>query len=297
MSDWAALLRTLESGLTILPDKPEESAAGTLRALWFAAAGAPRSVELAASGELPVLSASQQAALNAMIDQRLSGTPLNHLTGRQRFLDLEMYAAKGALIPRKETEIVGRAALDVIAKLAAERGEVCVVDVCTGSGNLALAYAAHEPKARVLAADLSADAIAVARQNTSVLGLDGRVDFRVGDLLAPFGADLDGQVDVLSCNPPYISSAKVGAMASEISAHEPTLAFDGGPFGIKILSRVIKEGLRLVRPGGYLCFELGLGQGPAMAQRVEKSGAYDEVRSFHDAAGETRAIVARVKRP
>lgn len=293
MTPFEARLARVAASLRLLDDKPEETPATTLRALWWAAAGSPRSVELAAEGDLPVLDDSQTAALDSLLDRRLLGIPLAYLTGRRRFLGLEMLAAPGALIPRKETEILGRAALTLIHDAADALGAVTVVDACTGSGNLALAYAAHEPRARVLAADLSADAVAVARENARMAGLAHRVDFREGDLLAPFGSDLNGAVHVVSCNPPYISTAKVGAMAPEIADHEPSLAFDGGPFGIRLLSRFIKEAPRLVRAGGWICFEVGLGQGPAMAQRIEAMGLYGEIRQFVDAHGAVRALAAR----
>lgn len=289
-----AQLARLVSALSSLDDKPEETPEATLRALWWTAAGTPRSADLAAEGELPELTEAQAAALDELIGRRLSGIPLAHLTGRQRFLGIEMFAAPGALIPRKETEILGRAALTLIHDAAEARGTVTVIDVCTGSGNLALAYAAHEPRARVLAADLSADAIAVARENARLTGLSDRVDFREGDLLAPFGPDFDGIVDVLSCNPPYISTAKVKTMAAEIADHEPGLAFDGGPFGVRLLTRLINEAPRLVRPGGWICFEVGLGQGPAMGQRLEAHGVYQDVRRFVDTQGAVRALAARV---
>jgi release factor glutamine methyltransferase len=289
------LLGRVGDAIRILPDKPEETPAGTLRALWFAAAGQPRSVELASRGDLPELTSWQVGMLRTLVDRRIGGEPLAYLTGRQRFLDLEMFAAPGSLIPRKETEIVGRAALGHLRDTVAERGSALVIDVCTGCGNLALAFAAHLPQARVLASDLSPEAVAVARENARVLGLEDRVDFRIGDLLAPFGAEFDRTVDVLTCNPPYISTAKVGAMPADIAQHEPSLAFDGGPFGIKILARVTKEALRLLRPGGWLAFELGLGQGPAMAKRLASSGDYGEIREHRDAAGEIRALSAQVR--
>ncbi len=288
------LLARIDGSVRMLPDKPEETPEGMLRALWFAAAGSPRSVERAAEDQLPELGPDQIETLHALVERRVEGTPLSYLTGRQRFMNLEMFAAPGSLIPRKETEILGWAALELVRQAVSARGGATVVDACTGSGNLALAYAAHEPRATVLAADLSEEAVEVARQNAQVLALSGRVDFRVGDLLAPFGDELNGTVDVLSCNPPYISTARVRAMPADIASHEPSMAFDGGPFGVKILARLTREGLRLLRPGGWLCFEVGLGQGPAMAQRLDATGAYGEIRRFPDGSGEIRALAAHV---
>ena len=289
------LMARLEGAIEIPADKPEEDARSTVAALWWTAAGVPRSAALATRGALPELDDDAIEHLQRLVEQRLAGTPLSYLTRRQHFLGLEMYVAPGALIPRRETEILGRAALGLIRDTVARRGIATVIDVCTGSGNLALAYAAHERRAHVLAADLSADAIAVARENARHMGMPDRVDFRSGDLLEPFGEDWNGRVDVVSCNPPYISTAKVGMMHAEIADYEPSLAFDGGPFGIRILTRFIKEAVRLVRPGGWICFEVGLGQGPAMASRLDALGAYSDIRQFQDADGAVRALAACLK--
>lgn len=295
MSLFTELLAQIRDSVQFLPDMPEEDADTTLRALWFAAAGQPRSAALASRGTLPVLDAPREAALRALVGRRAAGAPLGHLTGRQRFLDLEMFAGPGALIPRRETELLGRLALDLLREAAAGAGRAVVVDVCTGSGNLALALAAHVPTARVGAADLSGDAIAVARENARVMGLEGRVDFRTGDLCEPFGPDWDGTVDVLTCNPPYISTGRLKAMPETIAHHEPVAAFDGGPFGVRILHRVVREGLRLVRPGGWVCLEVGLGQGAPMAGLIGKHGSYGAMRTAADGRGEIRAIAAQVK--
>jgi release factor glutamine methyltransferase len=288
------LLARLDDVLERRPDKPEETTPATARALWWAAAGQPRSAEWAMDGGLPTLTDAQAAALEELVQQRIAGMPLCYLTGRQRFMGLEMLAAPGALIPRKETEVLGRAALELIRDAAGRQGSATVVDVCTGSGNLALAFAAHEPRARVHAADLSPEAVAVARRNAAVLGMADAVEFRSGDLALPF-ADLTGQVDVLTCNPPYISTARLGALPPETAAHEPALAFDGGPFGVKILTRLVKEGAALVKAGGWLCLEVGAGQGPAVAQRFTTSGTYGDIRTFPDEQGTIRALAARVR--
>lgn len=288
------LLERIARTLTFLPDKPEETPESTLRALWFTAAGSPRSAEAAMEGSLPGLDAAAVAKLGALVDERLAGTPLAHLTGRQRFVDLEMLAGPGALVPRRETELLARSAIELTREVASRQAAVRVVDVCTGSGNVALAIAQHVPEARVFAADLSEDAVALARLNASHLGLQTRATFSAGDLLAPFDtAEFHGTVDVLTCNPPYISSAKVEQMHGEISQHEPHLAFDGGPFGVKILMRLLQDAPKFVRPGGWLAFEVGLGQGPAMAKRLEKIPGVSQVRPLADSHNDIRALVAR----
>ncbi len=290
---YAQRCAALQERLQTLPDKPEETAASTLKVLWHLAAGQALSIEAASEAPLPELSAVSQARLNELTAQRLAGIPLAHLSGRQRFMGLEMLAGKDALIPRRETELLGHAALGLLQHMAPATQALCVVDVCTGSGNLALALAHHEPRAQVFAADLSAEAVDLARRNAVHLGLQTSVEFRVGDLIEPFNqAAFHGQVDLLVCNPPYISSQKVDAMAGEISSFEPRLAFDGGPLGVRILQRLIREAPTYLRQGGWLAFEVGLGQGPAVLKRLQASGGFQQHRSVTDAHGDIRVLLA-----
>ncbi|CAH0347973.1 peptide chain release factor N(5)-glutamine methyltransferase [Aquabacterium sp. CECT 9606] len=291
-------LARLDEALRTLPDKPEETSASALQTLWHLAAGQALSIEAATRQPLPGLTAPQFLKLDELTAQRLGGTPLAHLTGRQHFMGLELLAGPQALIPRSETELLANAALNKLRLLAAERGNdpVMVIDVCTGSGNLALALAHGVPRAQVFAADLSEDAVSLAQRNANHLDLQDRVQLRSGDLLAPFDEpNFHGQVDLLVCNPPYISSGKLETMPTEIVGFEPRLAFDGGPFGIRILQRLMREAPRFLRPGGWLAFEVGLGQGPAVLQWLNKTGHYDTIDSVLDAEGQPRAFLARHK--
>lgn len=289
------LLAETAGRLQFLNDKPEETAESTLRAIWQAAAGVPLSAERAAAIPLPVLDPAAVAELRERLAQRFAGVPLAHLTGRQRFMGMELEVGKAALVPRKETELLGSAALAVLRLMAETQATLRVIDVCTGAGNLALALAIHEPKARVYASDLSTEAVELARRNGAQLGLGRRVEFQQGDFLAPFASgEFDKNVDLLIGNPPYISSGKVGSMPAEIIGHEPSLAFDGGPFGVKILQRMITESPRFLRRGGWLAFEVGLGQGPAIMDRLARNPAYADRSAIEDSTGAIRAVLARV---
>jgi len=290
------LLESLHSDLTILPDKPEESAVATLKALWFAACGDAKSVQEAAEHlELPALDSSQKSELEQLVKKRLQGVPLAHITGRQQFMGIELLVDAGALIPRKETELLGNTALKLIKQILQEQPSVTVIDVCTGAGNLPIAYATHEPSCSVFAADLSLEAVDLAGRNVDFHCLQDRVEIRQGDLLAPFDSEhFHGKVDVLTCNPPYISSSKVDVMHQEISEHEPRLAFDGGPFGIKIVHSLIQQAPKFLKQGGSLVFEVGLGQGPALMRRVKSNPAYKDVQGVADSNGDIRVIVGQV---
>jgi release factor glutamine methyltransferase len=290
------LLQEVKGFWTPLPDKPEETPERLLAALWSTACGAPVSVDRAASATLPPLDEAGHSRLRELLERRRAGVPLAHLTERQTFLGLDFLAGPDALIPRKETEILGRAALAKIACMAKKRGPLMVIDVCTGSGNLALAYAYYEPQAHVHASDLSQDAVRLAQRNCEFMGLNERVGIKLGDLLEPFEeAAFIGKCDFLSCNPPYISAAKVKEMHPEISRHEPEAAFNGGAYGVTILMKLLKNAPRFLRPGGWLGFEVGHGQGPGLARQLERNPAFAAVETYSDAAGEIRAILAKCK--
>ncbi len=288
------LVEELHRFWTPQPDKPEETPERIVRALWLTACGVPASVESAADTSLPALDEATSARLRELLERKKSGVPLAHLTGRQRFLGIDFLAGPGALIPRKETEILGRAVLARLHELASERSEPLVMDLCTGSGNLAIACAHYEPAARVYASDLSDEAVALARSNCEHAGVAGRVEVLQGDLFGPFENDrFFDRCDLVMCNPPYIPAAKVGEMPLEISGFEPALAFNGGIYGIAILMKLIRNAPKFLKPGSWLGFEVGEGQGPQIARQMEKNRAYVRIEPLCDARGEIRALLAR----
>src|SRR5512138_3324514 len=175
------LLQEVQRFWTPLPDKPEETPERLLSALWSTACGSPVSVDRARQDGLPALDDVCLERLRGLLERKKAGVPLAHLTERQTFLGLELLAGPEALIPRKETEILGRAALAKIQCMARKRGALMVLDVCSGSGNLALAYAFHEPQARVFASDLSPEAVSLATRNCRLFKLEERVEVRLGD--------------------------------------------------------------------------------------------------------------------
>ncbi len=293
--DPESLVEELHRSWTPQPDKPEETPERIVRALWLTACGLPASVDAAADANLPALDEATSARLRELLDRKKSGVPLAHLTGRQRFLGIDFLSGPGALIPRKETEILGRAVLARLHELARERLQPLVVDLCTGSGNIAVACAHYEPSARVYASDLSSEAVRLARLNCRHAGVAARVEVLQGDLFEPFENErFLGRCDLLTCNPPYIPAAKVGEMPPEISGHEPELAFNGGIYGISILMKLLRNAPRFLKPGSWFGFEVGEGQGPQIARQMVKNRVWVEIETLNDARGEIRAILARV---
>jgi release factor glutamine methyltransferase len=288
-------LAQLERVWAPLPDKPEETLELTARALWFAAAGDPRSVGRCSDGNLPRLDEAAAVRLGELIGLRSQGTPLAHITRRQNFAGLEMLCGPEALIPRRETELLARTAIEVVSKALEESESALGIDVCTGSGNVALALSASDPRVTVIGADISSDALRLAGRNALHLGLSARVSFVASNLFDAIDAsNLYRQASVITCNPPYIASAKVSSMAAEISEHEPRLAFDGGAFGLSIISRLLSDSPKFLRQGASLCFEVGAGNGRFVADRVRRNPAYSAVREVSDEVGVLRVLVATV---
>jgi release factor glutamine methyltransferase len=206
-----------------------------------------------------------------------------------------MLSGPEALIPRRETELLALTAIEILRARLREVGDVFAIDVCTGSGNVALALAACDSRIHVLGADISAEALLLAARNANHLGLAERASFLASNLFDGFAfGRLRNLADLITCNPPYIASSKVSAMAAEISEHEPRLAFDGGAFGLTIISRVLADAPRFLRPAGSLCFEVGAGNGRFWADRLERNPAYRSVRAVSDHTGTIRVLVATV---
>ena len=202
--------------------------------------------------------------------QRLQGVPLAYLTGRQKFMGYELLAGPGSLVPREETELLGRMAVTFLREKS--NPSLGLIDMCCGSGNLACALALSLPEARIWAADLTDSCVELARRNATLHGLDGRLKVFQGDLFAPLeGKGLDGLMDAVICNPPYISATKLAGDRAELLKHEPREAFDGGPYGISIHQRVIREAIRFLRPGGLLLCEFGLGQERQVKALVDRT--------------------------
>lgn len=227
-----------------------------------------------------------ESSFLAKVKERAGRRPLQHLTGEQWFWRHAFRVTADVLIPRPETELIVEEALRLLAGQTAP----LVVDVGTGSGCIALSIAAERPDALVVAIDLSPAALRVARENASRLGLTDRVRFLSGDLLEPI-RDLDGRVDLVASNPPYVDPAAAPGLAPEVRFFEPALALfpPGEPY--HVYRRLVPQAAAALRPGGAIVLEIGQGMAEEVARIAEGAGLRVD-RVVPDLQGIPRTVVA-----
>jgi release factor glutamine methyltransferase len=280
----------LEWTSAFLAEKGDEHPRRSAEWLLSAATGLSR-VEIYAFHDRP-LSDSERATLRESVRRRASGEPLQYVTGEVAFRHLVLKVRPGVLIPRPETEVLVETVLPEVRRVLAERAEVLVADLCTGSGCIALSIASECPGAAVFAADISPVAVEVAAENASRLGLAEAVTTLSGDLFSALPAGSLGALDVVVSNPPYIPSADVPDLPAEVAGFEPHLALDGGPDGLDVYRRILDGAREWLRPGGTLAVELD-------ERMVRKAAAeavewYEDVRVVSDLAGRDRIVSARL---
>ncbi len=214
--------------------------------------------------DMDELAEEKAEAFRELILRRKADEPLQYLLGTASFMGLELLVTPAVLIPRFDTERLVEKALQLIDTKEAP----IMLDVCTGSGAIALALQHYKPKASVYAGDLSGEALNIAAQNNQRCGL--QVQFRQGNLLEPF-ADLTGRLDLLASNPPYITTQEMGELPGDV-LQEPRLALWGGEDGLYFYRKITAAAVTMLKPGGWLIYEIGWMQGEAVQKLLDDAG-------------------------
>ena len=221
-----------------------------------------------------------------LVEKRRGRVPLQYLVGAQEFWGLEMKVTPAVLIPRPETEGIVEAALAELRDHPSPR----IADVGCGSGCIAIALATELPKASFCATDVSAAALAVARENAHRHGVADRIAFLNGDLLAPLGDDYE-PLDAVVTNPPYVPDKDYEALQPEVRDHEPPEALRGGQGGLGIVARLLIQACEALAPGGRLFMEIGMGQESKVRGLVEEAGL-EWIRTAPDLQSLPRVVIA-----
>jgi release factor glutamine methyltransferase len=233
------------------------------------------------------LSPEELTMIRALVERRRRHEPLAYLTGEREFYGRTFTVDRRVLIPRPETEHL----VDAVVAFLRARAETpsAVLDLCTGSGCIAVTVALAVPHATLDAVDLSPAALEVARANVARHKLAERVTLHEGSLFKPLG---DKRFDVIASNPPYIPSDEIPGLMPDVSQHEPHLALDGGPDGTVVLRALLAAVPARLNPGGLLAVEVGHDQGPWAVHEATAVGLLD-ARMEKDLAGFPRVLLAR----
>ena len=230
----------------------------------------------------------QEARFQEWVTARCERIPLQHLTGEQEFMGLPFMVTPDVLIPRQDTEVLVELALEQLKLLLKQkqRSAVKVLDMCTGSGCIAVSLKAFLPQLSVTAADISEKALAVAEKNAEEN--KQQITFVKTDLFE----HINETYDMIISNPPYIASGEIPGLMPEVRDHEPLLALDGKEDGLFFYRKIVENSVKHLVKGGILAFEIGFDQGVAVSDMMKEQG-YTEVRVVRDLAGLDRVVIGR----
>ncbi len=275
----------LDARRALLPTEGE-NAARLARELLSHATG-KRIEQILAEREEPA-DKSVETAMDESVERLLRGEPLAYVLEQWEFHGLPLVVTRDVLIPRNDTEVV--TGLAIKRALFLEQNPR-ILDLCTGSGCIGLAVARRVKDARVTLADVSQEALAVARRNCSNLGLSRRVSCVCVDAKQP-APDFLGEFDLIVSNPPYVTTAELQTLDVSVREFEPHLALDGGTDGLDFYRAIVRNFRRVLKPGGYLCFEFGQGQAGAVCRILEQN-QFQIMQVAADTADIQRAVIAR----
>lgn len=226
-----------------------------------------------------------------LIDRRLKREPSQQIIGEEEFWGLSFKVTKDVLIPRPETQFLVKEALKEAKKLSPE---VKIIDLCTGSGCIAVSMAVELPESKVYAIDISGKALVVAGENAKKHGVNKRITFLEGDILDPMESlGLKEKIDLFLSNPPYVSKKMMEELQPEIEMYEPMLALSGGEDGFDYYRRIIPEAAAYLKPGGYLILEIGYGQCDVIISLIEQVKVYKGIEVKKDFAEIDRVVKAQ----
>ncbi|MEK6657988.1 MAG: peptide chain release factor N(5)-glutamine methyltransferase, partial [Nitrospirota bacterium] len=230
------------------------------------------------------------------IQKRSKREPLQYIISEEEFRGLTFKVTRDVLIPRPETEFLVEEAVKIIERQRAKgKGQkAIIIDLCTGSGCIAVSIAKEIPDSKIYATDISEKALAVAKENAKRHGVEDRITFLQGSFLEPLkDKRLEGRIDIILSNPPYVSKKDMGKLQPEVKEYEPSLALYGGEDGLDSYRRIIPQALTYLKKGGYLLLEIAYGQAEGVKDLFAQHPAYGKIEIVKDLSEIERVVKAR----
>lgn len=241
-----------------------------------------------------------RAKMRDLVQRRAQAEPVAYLVGHREFFSLDFHVSKHVLIPRPDTETLVVEMIEATKQLAASRSAsgdespIRIIDLCTGSGCVAISVAKRCQMAKlnvqILATDISVEALAVAAANAAKHGVEGIVEFLESNLFA--NVPVEDKFDIIASNPPYIPTAEIDTLDPEVAKHEPRLALDGGTSGFDIIDRLIATAPQYATPNALFLMELSPEQAESATSKLNSAGPYRDVTVRKDLAGRPRVMRA-----
>mgnify|MGYP004535159923 FL=1 len=212
------------------------------------------------------------------ITRLINGEPIQYIIGKQEFMGIEFNVNKDVLIPQPDTEIL----VEETIKIAKEYNKPKVLDLCTGSGAIAVSIKKYVPEAEVFASDISIKALQLAKINN----IDNNINFIESNLFE----NINNEFDIIVSNPPYIRTEEIKSLSQEVQ-NEPLIALDGGQDGLDFYRDIIKQAHNYLKSNGKLCFEIGDEQKDAITQILKSNFNYKNIKYYKDLQGKDRVII------
>ena len=224
------------------------------------------------------LTIEQENSYNEYVARIIIGEPIQYIIGKQEFMGIDFKVNPSVLIPQPDTEILVERTIEILKHLK----EPKVLDLCTGSGAIAVSIAKYVPNSIIFASDISKQALEIARQNDN----ENKVNFVHSNLFE----NIDGEFNVIVSNPPYIKTSEIQRLSKEVQ-NEPLLALDGGQDGLFFYREIIKQAHKYLEEQGYLCIEIGEDQKEQVITLINNCSYYKNIQAFKDLSGHDRVII------
>ena len=228
--------------------------------------------------------------LRALVKRCAEHEPVAYLVGRCEFYSMQIKVNSSCLIPRPETELLVERGIDFLRR---REGEQVVLDLCTGSGCIAIAIAKNFPGCHVTATDISDEALSIADENIKAHNLVDRIRLMSGDLFDPIIEGLDeAKFDLIVCNPPYVTTAEMETLDKNVKDYEPHSALHAGPKGLDIYRRIFAQVDTFLKPNAALILEIGYAQGKTVRQLLEETTTFEQIAVEKDRSDNDRIVTA-----